>query len=74
MPVPLIHNIQLFSKIIPKHIITNILNFRLYVNNAILIKSFVILGVSSAIIPASYPSIATQLYGFDVKGKTTDIC
>jgi mannuronan 5-epimerase len=42
------------------------------VNTYILIKSFLILGVSSVILHASYPFIPTQLYGFDVKGKTTD--
>ena len=63
----------LFNKIIPKHIITNILKYRIYVNNAILVASFLIFVIFSAIIPASYPSIATQLYGSNAEGKTTDI-
>jgi hypothetical protein len=63
----------LLNKIIPKHIITNILKYRLNVNNAILVALFLIPVIFSAILPASYPSIATQLYGPSAEGKTRDI-
>jgi hypothetical protein len=43
------------------------------VNNAILVASFLIPVIFSAIIPASYQSIATQLYGSNAEGKTIDI-
>ena len=42
-------------------------------NTSFIIVSFLILGVFSAIIPASHSPISTQLYGYDAKGKTTSM-
>ncbi|HEY7573238.1 MAG TPA: right-handed parallel beta-helix repeat-containing protein [Nitrososphaeraceae archaeon] len=42
-------------------------------NTSFIIVSFLILGISGALIPASHPPISTQRYGYDVKGNTASI-
>ena len=61
-------------KFFQNHFITNSFKIQINVNSIVLVASFLLIPlISNAVIPASYQSIATQLYGSDAESKTVAI-